>query len=478
MLAGTSPKPDKATICTSNEERLQLTISAMMAAHDDFKPLMLETLASYLSDGTNALPNLRALLNAYRQSQVSSIRRAESAHGSSDGSGDSDPSDDYESQDKDSNGGGKSGGSTFDTNQRQTFSGGGCSGSNNNTMHHTRSLPCGGIVMDLKTFLSTYSTITEQKNYFSACPMAEQIRIVIDAIHEFNSEQFVSFYSGVIKKRTLDSLLQYNDFILVEHALHTDKLAFILQKLGGTISELVKTSYILRCALQLKPSDDAKSAFDEFKPYTDLSVFMDDDCLLIRSMTDNIGADYAWSQLKQLTDVTDENKKQAIIADNYMLFRRASLSGNRQELLSEMSCFLTDVELDLGVNTYDGDVVYQAISGADKVLFDRYFSMLNEEASSDLEHRIRTDAPDLLGRFYEWCTALTKTAVVDSSREMTTPQRLSIFSTPQSTPTGIVDGPSPGEDGPPGVSKENKSGLKAADTDDDDWSKTPSHSVF
>jgi hypothetical protein len=410
-LVASSPNPDTARINAFSQTILELTISVMMVVHDDFKPLMLETLASYLSGDAQALQRLRVLLHTYHLSQARFKAGEVVTYKTFDNSrddGDGDDARDFHHDD--SNHDGKTGGSARGSSRGSTSAFHGSRGGfDQNTMYQARLSQHEGKVMDSKAFFGRLEAHQEDcKAEFSRLKTEEKSSIFIYSVLNSGHEQFMQFYQNIIPEGERDSVLRYDNFIIFEHAFsRPEYLNFLLPQLGDGVSALFENDYFLRCALQLKPHMDAKVVFEMLKLYVNPTIWIAlcvrDDSVLVRAIAENIDADYAWEQCTSLSYL---EKKNVLMADNHMVFRRAALLAERVLLLEDMGRYLTPEEFKFCVNAYGGDIVYQAMIAKDKFFFNHYYPMLDERARLDLAHRIETEAPDVNVTFREYIEAL------------------------------------------------------------------------
>jgi hypothetical protein len=411
-----TPNPDKAVVHSSNQEILNLTLSVMMVERPEFKPLMLETLASYLCGDAEALQKLRHLLDTYQTYDANLKEQAEAQaklgfHASSEYKRDDHDTGGGSSPDRDKKSGGDSspGGRSSPPDESKP------SGHEPTTSHqrgHQRSaMPMmltesvsydynKEITMNSELFFEGFKTEIEshQKHYLDFTP-DDQSNLLIDGVLNLNLDDFKHLYTTIIPEEHHTRLLRHDAFLVFEYALsYPEHLSFLLKQLSDDdVIALLDNGNLLRCALQLSEDDyeKASNAFNQLKSFGQAktnwsNILIKHDYLVIRSIAEHMGAENAWAQCNELTCY---NKKHALIADNYMMFRRASLSPNRTALICTMSEYLNHKEFQEGVNAYGGDVVYHAILKEDQTFFNHYYPMLTDENQADLAARVSTQGP-------------------------------------------------------------------------------------
>lgn len=423
--------PDVATPSAASQAVLELTLSAMMVEHPDFKPLMLETLASHLAGNTQALQRLRDLLNTYnryinnlKEDTVAKEHNGRDNHGPHGGSSpDSDkkPGGDSSSDDRKKGGDDASSDGRSKNGPDASHDGDHQTPSSHQGHSHLSSAPITAltassqhkeITMNSEIFFAHFKTNPLQHQAeFMAMSTQDKIDLCVDGVLNLNIEDFALLYNTIIPEDLHAQLLRHDEFILFEYALnYPQHLDFLLLQLGDGVTALLENGNILRCALQRDTSEKAIEVFEMLKKANQSTtqsntqwseILTKNDYLVILSIVQHIGADYAWNQCHMLTA---HEKKQVLMADNYMMFRHASLSVNRTELLLFMGEYLSPVEFKCGVNAYSGDVVYKAILAEDQAFFNRYYPMLHEDEKADLHYRMATskDArPDVFSRYQQ-----------------------------------------------------------------------------
>jgi hypothetical protein len=439
-LVASGPNPDTARINEFSQHILELTIAVMMVVHDDFKPLMLETLASYLSGDAQALQRLSVLLHTYRRlSQAGLKDSAVAEHETFDDSSGAGPGggarDFYD--DKNDKHDGKTGGPTRDNGSGSTSAfHGNRGGFGYDRMHQARLSQYEDKVMDSEAFFSRLEVNKDAcKIECLMLKIEDKHALLIYAILNVNLVQFIDFYQSIIPVIERDRLLQQDGFIVFEYALSCpEHLRFLLAELGDNVSDLFVNDYFLRCALQLESHEYVSVVFELLKSKVESRAWSalctHDEGALVRAIAENMDADYAW---KQCATLSSGEKKHVLMGDNYMLFRRAALLESRMMLLEDMQRFLTPEELKLGVNAYGGDIAYQAMIAEDRFFFNYYYPMLDEAAKLDLVHRITTEAPEKLETYAVYRDALQTAPVIPPLHEMTSPPRTPVSSPREST---------------------------------------------
>lgn len=291
--------------------------------------------------------------------------------------------------------------------------------------------------MNSKLFFEGFKTEIEshQKQYLDFTA-DDQSNLLIDGVLNLNLDDFKHLYTTIIPAEHRTRLLQHDAFIVFEYALnYPEHLSYLLDALQHDAAvTLLEDGKLVRYALQLAEDnyDKAYKAFNQLKSVGQAknwsNMLIQHDYLVIRSIAENLGAEDAWNQCAELTE---HDKKHALMADNYMMFRRASLSTQRSELIALMSKFLTVQEFQNGINAYSGDVVYHAILAEDQAFFNRYYPMLTEESRDDLAARVLTQAPEESSETFERLQQLAK----HQSPPSTPSSRNSIFTT---TPSSVA----------------------------------------
>jgi hypothetical protein len=416
-LTKIAPNTDDVFLPPS-EQLLDVTLSVMMMTHDDFQPLALEMLASYLA-GHNpmALHHLELILDAYQQSQPDfclkeGVSDKQSKFDDSNGDDDAPSSDDT-----DRNGFDKKNGKMRNTQSdsgADMNSGNGSFGDTPPSQSRILSSQYEGNIMDSRQLLDVFehnqNTCLE---YFLALSVADKSALFIDALLNLDCNSFKKLFSGLVANNK-DSILRYDQFIIFEYALHSlEHLSFLLQECDGCILEMVTATHLVRHALQLESLDDAKEAVSLIKSSLSSSdwtnLLMCNHCVIPRSMTQHIDANYAWAECQTLNRL---EKKEVLCSDNYILFRRAASLEDRGlalNVLESMGVFLSEKAID-AVNAYGGDSVFQAFLKEDDHLVSTYYPLLTEDNRLYLKQRIEQKANEsdesILKRYTEFLSTL------------------------------------------------------------------------
>ncbi|MDF1647030.1 MAG: hypothetical protein P1U61_08660 [Legionellaceae bacterium] len=442
-----SPNPDNANVTPSSSAILRVIISVMLVSHEHFKPLMLETLASYLAGDKLALQRLELLLHTYRLSQFSfkknPVTSLKSAFDDLDHDDGHDNSHDDGHKDSGSDCGGREKDLSDNNSSTTSPSGGSRRSSSRYQTHQARLFQYKGIVMNSETFFKQFKEgkLERCQFNFSSLSLDEKSVFLIDAILKLDVTQFEAFYTDIIPEDEQYSLLVHDEFIAFEHALaFPQHLKFLLDQIKALEGEATRVladneNYLLCCAIEYAADGD-KTAFEVLKSAVDVETWtqllMAHESVIVRSMAEHIDANYAWEQCASL-GLLDKNK--ILRAKDYTVFCCASVLENRMALLNSMRQSLTEQEFISGVNAYGGDVVYNAVLQQDQVFFNAYYPMLNETVILDLRHRITTDATAHLRTFNAYEGAwLASTTDVDVTSHVVSVQQDEGMRTPPPSP--------------------------------------------
>lgn len=416
-LTRIAPNTDDVFLPPS-EHLLDLALSVMMMTHDDFQPLALEILASYLAgDNPMALHHLGLILEAYQQSQLNLCLK-EGVSGKQSQFDDSNGDDEaHSSDDTHCNGGDKKSGEMRNNQSgsgADMNSGNGSCGDTPPSQSRILSSQYEGNIMDSRQLLDAFEHNQDTcLEYFLALSVADKSALFIDALSNLDCSSFKRLFSGLLVNNK-DSIIRYDQFIIFEYALlySLEHLSFLLQECDGCILEMVTATHLVRQALQLESLDDAKKAVLLIKSSLSSSdwtnLLMSNHCVIPRSMTQHIDANYAWAECQTLNQL---EKKEVLCSDNYILFRRAASLEDRGlalNVLESMAVFLSEKATD-AVNAYGGDSVFQAFLKEDDHLVSTYYPLLTEDNRLYLKQRIEQKANESDGSILKRYTKFLST---------------------------------------------------------------------
>ncbi|MDP3705461.1 MAG: hypothetical protein Q8R24_06075 [Legionellaceae bacterium] len=439
----TQMSPTHDTVLSESSNRLlELTIAAMMVAHDPFQPLALEMLASHLAGNPKALQNLIQLLDAYKNSRSQTILMQSTNLAKSKEFGDPDGHDDSHSHD-DFNGGGKSDSSTDKSSENDSPSSENQSSSFSDSAHHyTRAYKHKDKKMEAKCFFDMLEGNQQAcKEQFLMFNTNDKNALFIDAILNLEFKKFKDLFMQIIPKDEQTSIVRHNNFIVFEYALsYPEILLFLLQEFNDSVPEMLTNSPLLCCALQHKLSSEAENLVMIIKSSVSTlfwsELLIANEANIARSMTQNIGVGYA---LEQVECLSLAQKQHVLRADNYVIFRYASSLKDRLEALAflESICISLDKEARSAINAYGGDIIYQALLKDDHCIFSTYYNMLSDDTLSILTYRIETDAPEKMPTFIQYQNELSiKSGYITPPREAT--RRHTQVFTPDSVATNLT----------------------------------------